>query len=243
MALKIKNDRIIGTIDNLEDKLNGKLPVDRLELFYLINSYPRINNFTFTYNNETSDVLISNPRKNYNLSKLDTSQITDMSCLFKYSTFNGNISKWDVSNVTNMKDMFAYAIKFNKDISNWNTSNVTNMSCMFFDTKEFNQDISNWNISNVINIEGMLCYAIKFAQNIGKWDLSNIKEAIFMLDNTEAFENKYNDGNTLPSYINDIKEWFNNNRDKMREIEIKEKYSNEIENFFLQVNNNKNREL
>lgn len=54
---------IIGTIDRLEDKLSGKLPVDRLELFYLINSYPRINNFTFTYNNETSDVLISNPRK------------------------------------------------------------------------------------------------------------------------------------------------------------------------------------
>lgn len=55
-----------------------------------------------------------------------------MSCLFKYSTFNGNISKWDISNVTNMKDMFAYAIKFNKDISNWNTSNVTSISLVCF---------------------------------------------------------------------------------------------------------------
>ena len=275
MALKIKNERIIGTIDNLEAKLNGELSVDRLELLYLVNSWGRTSFFYTQYLDEnvkiehckatqseqallvrTQSEQTKFVRKEcYDLSKLDVSQITNMDRIFKHSLFtdihstngiglhNGDISKWDVSNVTSMKEMFAYAIKFNKDISNWDTSNVTNMSCMFFDTKEFNQDISNWNISNVINIEGMLCYAIKFAQNIGKWDLSNIKEAIFMLDNTEAFENKYNEGNTLPSYINDIKEWFNNNRDKMREIEIKEKYSNEIENFFLQVNNNKNREL
>ena len=278
MALKIIDKKIVGKIDNLQDKLEGKLPIDRLELLVLVNSWGRIENFT-TYNNDmeiniekceatqseqafyqnaTSNPLLVKKlvrKECYDLSKLDVSQITNMDRIFKHSLFtdihstngigldNGDISKWDVSNVTSMKEMFAYAIKFNKDISNWDTSNVTNMSCMFFDTKEFNQDISNWNISNVINIEGMLCYAIKFAQNIGKWDLSNIKEAIFMLDNTEAFENKYNNGNTLPSYINDIKEWFNNNRDKMREIEIKEKYSNEIENFFLQVNNNKNREL
>ncbi len=255
MALKIKNERIIGTIDNLEAKLNGELSVDRLELLYLVNSWGRIDFFYTKYLDEVVKIEQCKAKECYDLSKLDVSQITNMDRIFKHSLFtdihstngiglhNGDISKWDVSNVTSMKEMFAYAIKFNKDISNWDTSNVTNMSCMFFDTKEFNQDISNWNISNVINIEGMLCYAIKFAQNIGKWDLSNIKEAIFMLDNTEAFENKYNDGNTLPSYINDIKEWFNNNRDKMREIEIKEKYSNEIENFFLQVNNNKNREL
>ena len=29
MALKIKNERIIGTTDNLEDKLEGKLSIDR----------------------------------------------------------------------------------------------------------------------------------------------------------------------------------------------------------------------
>ena len=29
MALKITNEKIVGTIDKLEDKLEGKLPVDR----------------------------------------------------------------------------------------------------------------------------------------------------------------------------------------------------------------------
>ena len=34
MTLKIIENKIVGTIDNLEEKLEGKLPVDRLELFY-----------------------------------------------------------------------------------------------------------------------------------------------------------------------------------------------------------------
>ena len=45
MALKIKNERIIGTIDNLEAKLNGELSVDRLELLYLVNSWGRTESF------------------------------------------------------------------------------------------------------------------------------------------------------------------------------------------------------
>ena len=64
------------------------------------------------------------------LNFIDTSKITDMSCLFCYSKFNGDISKWNVSNVRNMTSMF-YKSKFNGDISKWNVSNVRNMSDMF----------------------------------------------------------------------------------------------------------------
>ena len=44
MALKIIENKIVGTIDNLQDKLEGKLPIDRLELLYLVNSWGRNKN-------------------------------------------------------------------------------------------------------------------------------------------------------------------------------------------------------
>ena len=50
MALEIQNKRIVGTIDNLQEKLNGKLPVDRIELLYLINSWGRSQDFSTSEN-------------------------------------------------------------------------------------------------------------------------------------------------------------------------------------------------
>ena len=48
MALKIENERIIGTIDNLDKKLEGKLPIDRLELIELVSSWGRMDLFLTT---------------------------------------------------------------------------------------------------------------------------------------------------------------------------------------------------
>ena len=78
---------------------------------------------------ELIDKLIEERGYNANLNDIDTSEITDMSYMFKESHFNGDISEWDVSNVKYMDYMFAYT-EFNGDISNWYVSNVTDIRHM-----------------------------------------------------------------------------------------------------------------
>ena len=77
--------------------------------------------------------LIKERGDNANLNDIYTSEITDMSYIFSYSSFNGDISKWDVSNVKDMNHMFNES-EFtgeNGDISKWDVSNVKDMSYMF----------------------------------------------------------------------------------------------------------------
>ena len=240
MALEIQNKRIVGTIDNLQEKLNGKLPVDRVELLYLINSWGRSQDFSTSEN-----ILIPEcgATQCYDLSKLDTSEITDMNGLFKYSMFNnihstngiglhnGDISNWDVSKVTDMSQMFYAARNFNQALNNWDVSNVTDMSFMFFNVNNnFNQDINNWNVSSVTNMSWMFAGAINFNQHI-LWDLSNV-EISGMFRNAWAFEKKFNNKNPLPNDTNELKVWFNNNRDKMLAIDIKEREKDNLDSFY-----------
>lgn len=53
-----------------------------------------------------------------------TGQVTNMSELFSYSSFNGDIGSWVVSNVEDMTRMFVSAVNFDHDLSDWCVSSI-----------------------------------------------------------------------------------------------------------------------
>ena len=127
------------------------------------------------------------------ISSWDTSEVTDMSELFKDAdSFNHHIGYWDVSNVTDMNHMFLRAKAFNRPIGNWDVSNVTNMERMFGDAVAFNQDISNWDVSNVTDMNWMFESAESFNQTIGNWDVSNVTDMNHMFSRAIAFNQSIN---------------------------------------------------
>ena len=77
MALEIKNKTIVGEIDNLQEKLNGEFPVDRLELLYLINSWGRTSSF---YINENIQILECEAKECYDLSKFQIVFVKTNTC-------------------------------------------------------------------------------------------------------------------------------------------------------------------
>ena len=105
---------------------------------------------------KTKEELISNIKELFDkgetdLNCIDTSEITDMSYLFKnIRSINFDVSNWDVSNVENMSNIFSYCFAFDCDLSKWNVSNVTNTSCMFYHCHNFKaKGLENWNVSKV----------------------------------------------------------------------------------------------
>jgi len=142
------------------------------------------------------DLWISNPSTattTYgNISDWDVSQVTDMSYLFRNTSFNDDISNWNVSSVTTMEYMFFEASAFNQDIGAWDVSNVTNMSGMFDSATAFNQDIGAWDVSSVTNMSGMFFQASSFNQDIGAWDVISVTNMSFMFLQATSFNQPLN---------------------------------------------------
>ena len=130
-----------------------------------------------------------------NVSKLDTSKVTDMNSMFSGCsklTSIGDLSKWDTSNVTDMSYMFSECSVLTSvgNLSGWNTSKVTNMGGMFFGCSKLTSvgDLSGWNTSKVINMNYMFYSCSKFTSvgNLSEWNTSKVTKMNGMFSDCSA---------------------------------------------------------
>ena len=161
---------------DIKNKTNNKTnytvqPKNKDELMYIITSTFKI--------------------KQYDLNFIDTSKITDMSELFININHNFDVSKWDVSNVTNMSAMFYCCYDFICDLSKWNVSSVTNMHSLFRRCNKFTgKGLENWDISNVTTMSGMFNKCDNFNCDLSKWNVSNVENMSYMFNKCYKFEGK-----------------------------------------------------
>ena len=119
---------------------------------------------------------------NGDISKWDTSNVTDMNGMFSNCAFNGDISGWDVSKVTDMSNMFSFSY-FDGDLSKWDVSNVNNMASMFCSSQFTgrNGDITGWFKKRpgvryaIRNMDYMFIYS-QYNGDISDWDVSGAKD-------------------------------------------------------------------
>ena len=126
------------------------------------------------------------------VSKLDTSKVTNMSYMFykigaaaTQLTMVG-FDNLNTSNVTKMNYMFAYAAQYAStfvvDISEWDVSKVTDMRRMFnytgYHTSTFSLgDLSKWNTASATDMYEMFInagYNAEWYIDLSGWDVSNV---------------------------------------------------------------------
>ena len=128
--------------------------------------------------------------KNLDLSKWDTSNLTDIERMFtlNYSIEKVNVSNWNTSKITTMQDAFssAHNLKEIKGIENWNTLNVKTINNMFaFSEKLTSLNLSKWNTSNIEDMSSVFFGSESLTYlNIENWDTSKVESLDNIFSNT-----------------------------------------------------------
>ena len=128
-----------------------------------------------------------------NLSKADTSHVTDMSGMFLFcrSLQNLDLSGFNTSNVTNMNGVFYGCSGLQTlDVSGFNTSHVTDMADMFSDCSSLLMlDVSGFDTSNVWRMSGMFngCSSIQ-TLDVSEFDTSNVENMSLMFQGCNSLQ-------------------------------------------------------
>ncbi len=122
-----------------------------------------------------------------NISKLNTSKLTNMSSMFSglntgASLYSIDLSGLNTSTVTDMSSLFAGSTSLRSitGLSTWDTSNVTNMNSMFSECRMLTSvaDLSSWNTENVTDMGSMfrLCVSLTSVGDLSNWKTSKVED-------------------------------------------------------------------
>ena len=119
--------------------------------------------------------------KPINLDTFDTSDITNMTALFRSGTTTElDVTNWDVSHVTNLNEMFNHCNYLTSvgDLTNWETSACTNMKWLFSYCESLKSvgDLTNWHTSACTDMGYMFnfCEVLPSIGDLSNWDVSNV---------------------------------------------------------------------
>ena len=127
------------------------------------------------------------------LSKLDTTGITDMTHMFAYTygIRKINMHGMDTSQVTSMNWLFTYCYDLEElDMTGWDTSKVEDMEYLFaYNRKLPAIDISSWNLSSVRTMLCMFYECDSITElDLSKSDMPNLEDACLLAAQCDNLE-------------------------------------------------------
>ena len=149
--------------------------ITREQLVQMIQNKEDVSKVNTSEITDMSELFRDNATFNQDISNWDTSSVVSMEKMFQNTkNFNQSLNSWDTSNVKEMDSLFDGAEKFNQPLNSWDTSKVTSMKYMFTGASSFNQPLNNWNLSNTRSLKDTFAYATHFYQNISNWNVSKV---------------------------------------------------------------------
>ncbi|EOW2621695.1 immunoglobulin-like domain-containing protein [Enterococcus hirae] len=142
---------------------SGAVDIEAIKKIVLSGKVVAPENSNYLFSTSTANKDLTNVTEIEGLSQLDTSNVTDMSKMFKgmSSITSLDVSGFDTSKVTNMQHMFSGMSSVTSlDVSGFDTSNVTDMANMFRGMSSVTSlDLSGFDTSKVTDMSDMFLKA------------------------------------------------------------------------------------
>ncbi len=158
---------VVATSSNFRvkvQKVTFQDPIQPTSTRWWFNCFRKCTSFTFTKDGKNM---------------LDTSQVTDMGCMFRFcnAVISLDLSTFNTAKVTDMERMFSEnKLLTSLNLSGWNTANVTDMQSMFWTCSVLEEiNISHFNTANVTTMYQMFgqCYKLSHL-NLSNFQTSSV---------------------------------------------------------------------